>query len=49
MSDLRAKYNLVSPRLALAKMFLLTAGLALGASAGREGSTVQMLADRCSV
>lgn len=42
MTDLGHKGRLVSPRLAVAKMFLLTAGLAMGASAGREGPTVQV-------
>lgn len=42
MTDMQAKQRLVSPRLAVAKMFLLTAGLAVGASAGREGPTVQI-------
>lgn len=42
LADLTAKHRLVSPRLAMAKMFLLTAGLAFGASAGREGPTVQI-------
>ncbi|MBS3847992.1 chloride channel protein [Devosia sp. BSSL-BM10] len=42
MTDLKAKQKLVSPKLAVAKMFLLSAGLLLGASAGREGPTVQV-------
>lgn len=42
MTDLKAKQKLVSPTLAVAKMFLLSAGLLLGASAGREGPTVQV-------
>ncbi|MGV8832942.1 MAG: chloride channel protein [Devosia sp.] len=42
MTDLKAKQKLVSPRLAIAKMFLLSAGLLMGASAGREGPTVQV-------
>ena len=42
MTDLAAKQKLVSPKLAVAKMFLLTAGLLCGASAGREGPTVQI-------
>jgi H+/Cl- antiporter ClcA len=42
LSDPGAKQRLVSLRLAIAKMFLLTAGLAMGASAGREGPTVQV-------
>ncbi|MCS6759346.1 MAG: chloride channel protein [Candidatus Devosia euplotis] len=42
MTDMTAKQGLVSPRLAVAKIFLLTAGLAVGASAGCEGPTVQI-------
>ncbi|WP_224702775.1 chloride channel protein [Devosia aquimaris] len=42
LSDPGAKQKLVSLRLAIAKMGLLTAGLAIGASAGREGPTVQV-------
>jgi len=42
MTDLKAKQKLVSPKLAVAKMFLLSAGLLMGASAGREGPTVQV-------
>ncbi|WP_193335425.1 chloride channel protein [Devosia beringensis] len=42
MTDMAAKQQLVSPKLAVAKMFLLTAGLLFGASAGREGPTVQI-------
>ncbi|MGV8853971.1 MAG: chloride channel protein [Devosia sp.] len=42
LTDMGAKQKLVSPKLAVAKMFLLTAGLLCGASAGREGPTVQI-------
>lgn len=42
MTDLERKGRLVSPLLAVAKMVLLTVGLAFGASAGREGPTVQV-------
>lgn len=42
MTDLKRKGRLVSPKLAVAKMVLLAGGLLVGASAGREGPTVQV-------
>ena len=42
MTDLKRKGKLVSPKLAVAKMVLLAGGLLVGASAGREGPTVQV-------
>ncbi|WP_338719559.1 chloride channel protein [Devosia sp. XK-2] len=42
LNDLKRKGGLVSPVLAVAKMALLAAGLFAGASAGREGPTVQV-------
>jgi H+/Cl- antiporter ClcA len=42
LQDVGARSRLVSIRLGLAKIALLTLGLAAGASAGREGPTVQV-------
>ncbi|MBD8064367.1 chloride channel protein [Devosia sp. PTR5] len=42
LENLERKGRLVSPKLALAKMVLLAGGLFVGASAGREGPTVQV-------
>lgn len=42
MADLPARARLVSVRLAVGKIVLLMLGLACGASAGREGPTVQV-------
>ncbi|HVW91577.1 MAG TPA: chloride channel protein [Devosia sp.] len=42
LQDVAARSTLVSIRLGLAKIALLTLGLAAGASAGREGPTVQV-------
>ncbi|MDV3250558.1 chloride channel protein [Devosia sp. BK] len=42
LKDQQSKTKLVSPKLAAAKMLLLSGGLLVGASAGREGPTVQV-------
>ena len=42
LHDPAQKRRLVSPKLAMAKMLLLSGGLLIGASAGREGPTVQV-------
>ncbi|KKB80512.1 chloride channel protein [Devosia soli] len=42
LQSIEDKQRLVSPKLSIAKMILLSGGLLVGASAGREGPTVQI-------